>query len=88
MIASKDYDKTGPANTYEHINEVLTQIVQKHSDYGIALNNISVVSTNYKLIRLLGTAIHTEPDDVSGIRFTRNAIDNHYIEDAYIYRIA
>ncbi|GAB3790493.1 hypothetical protein [Virgibacillus kimchii] len=88
MIASKDYDTTGPAKAYEHINKVLKEIEQKNSDYGIALDNISVVRTNDKLIKLLETTIQTGPEEVSGIRFSRNAINNHYIEDAYIYRVA
>jgi hypothetical protein len=88
MIASKDYDTTGPAKAYEHINTVLTEIKEQHHDFGIALDNISFRRTTDRLIKLLGTAVHTDPNGVDGIRFSRNAINNLYIEDAYIYRIA
>lgn len=88
LLASKSFDNTGPMKAYEHINEVLTSINEQNDAFDISLANISFVRTNDPLIKRLGTAIQTDPTSLTGIRFSRNAIDNYYIEDAYIYRIA
>ncbi|SHG06523.1 hypothetical protein [Ornithinibacillus halophilus] len=88
IIASKSYDHTGPAKAYRSINDVLMELRQNNQDYNIDLSNIVFVRTNDRLIEILSTTIHTGPDKVAGIRFSRNAIENYYIEDAYIYRIA
>jgi hypothetical protein len=45
-----------------------------------------VADMNAPLIALLKAAISTGKG-VGGIRFSRNTINGHYIEDAYIYRL-
>jgi hypothetical protein len=52
----------------------------------LSLQNISLVSPNDDLVKLLKAAIKTGPG-VSNIRFTGNVINNVFIEDAYIYRV-
>ncbi|NIV68021.1 hypothetical protein GWN43_04130 [Candidatus Bathyarchaeota archaeon] len=50
------------------------------------MRQISVISTEHDLVKLLRAAIHTGPG-ISGIRFTGNVINGVFIDDAYIYRM-
>lgn len=76
-------DRIGPQAAYEKMQSQLQKLDPK---YNLALQNISIVSPKENLIMLLKKVIHTEPES-SGIRFTRNTINNVFIEDAYIYRM-
>lgn len=83
VVASPLVERKGPKEAYAFVQTVLAQLLPPS---GISLEEISVVSPEYDLIRLLKTAIQTGPG-ISGIRFTRNTINNTFIEDAYIYRM-
>jgi hypothetical protein len=83
LIASPFVEKNGPKKAYSFIQAVLAQLSPPS---GISLKDISVLSPKHHLISLLRIAIRTGPG-ISGIRFTRNVINNTLIEDAYIYRI-
>ena len=83
LIASPFVEENGPRKSYGFIRSVLTR---PSPPSGISLKNVSVLSPNNQLIKLLKTTIHTGLD-IAGIRFTRNVINNTLIEDAYIYRI-
>lgn len=83
LIASPFVEKNGPKKAYSFIQSVLAQLSPSSE---IPLKDISVLSPKDQLISLLRTAIRTGPG-ISGIRFTRNVINNRLIEDAYIYRI-
>ena len=83
VVASPLVERKGPKEAYAFVQEVLAQLLPPS---GISLEEISVVSPEYDLIRLLKVAIQTGPG-ISGIRFTRNTINNTFIEDAYIYRM-
>ena len=82
IIASPIVDDEGPLEAYRTIQRVLGEL-----DYGeLSLNDISVVSPTHDLVSLLRIAFHTG-NGISGIRFTRNRINDQFIEDAYIYRV-
>lgn len=83
MVASPVIDEKGPRESYAIIQETLERLSPPSE---ISLKQISVISPSHDLVRLLRVAIHTGPG-VSGIRFTRNTINNVFIEDAYIYRM-
>jgi hypothetical protein len=83
IVASPLVEKKGPKGAYALIQAVLAQLSPPSK---ISLSEISVVSLEQDLIRLLKMAIQTGPD-ISGIRFTRNTVNNTFIEDAYIYRM-
>lgn len=83
VVASPLVERKGPKEAYAFVQAVLAQLLPPS---GISLEDISVVSPEYDLIRLLKVAIQTGPG-ISGIRFTRNTINNTFIEDAYIYRM-
>lgn len=83
MVASPVIDEQGPRKSYAFIQKTLAGLSRPSE---IQLKQISVLSPSHDLVRLLKVAIRTTPG-VSGIRFTRNTINNVFIEDAYIYRM-
>ena len=86
-FASPAVDEKGPKDAYETVQSQLPELKEElEQDYELSLQNISVVSPNDDLVKLLRTAVKTGPG-VSHIRFARNVINNMFIEDAYIYRV-
>jgi hypothetical protein len=81
IIASPEVGLQGPRNAYIHIGKALQEL---HTGE-ISLHDISVRSPDDKLVKIFASAVSTGPE-MSGIRFSRNAIDGRYIEDAFIYR--
>ena len=87
IFASPAVDKKGPKEAYEKVQSQLPKLKEEfEQDYELSLQNISLVSPNDDLVKLLKAAIKTGPE-VSNIRFTGNVINNVFIEDAYIYRV-
>jgi hypothetical protein len=83
ILASPTVDAEGPKKAYEKVQSQLQGLDQ---GYELSLQNISLVSPNDNLIKVLKSAIKTGKK-ISHIRFTRNVINNVFIEDAYIYRL-
>lgn len=83
LVASPYVDENGPKKAYNFIQKELAKLSPASE---ISLKDISVLSPKDDLISLLRIAIRTGPG-ISGIRFTRNVINNRLIEDAYIYRM-
>jgi hypothetical protein len=83
MIASPLVDQRGPLEAYRMIQKVLADLGLED----LRLSDISAVSPDHDLIKLLRVALQTGKG-ISGIRFTRNRINDQFIEDAYIYRLA
>jgi hypothetical protein len=83
MLASPAVAVDGPREVYARIQEVIRKSASESS---VPLHDISVVDSKDPLVRLLKTAVQTGPA-ISGIRFSRNTINGHFIEDAYIYRM-
>jgi len=81
VVASPEVYEHGPRQAYTRVQSILAR-----SSLAISLRDVSLVSPQHDLIRLLSRAIRTGPG-ISGIRFTANTIDNVFIEDAYIYRL-
>lgn len=84
LIASPSMEKDGPKYAY---NCIKTTIIKLLPPIDISLQNISVISPNDRLIKLLKAVINTGPG-IQGIRFTSNVVNNVFIEDAFIYRLA
>ena len=80
ILALKQVDELGPRETYKRIQRVLD------AEPSLSLRNVSVVSPDDDTIQLLRRAIRTS-GGISSIRFTGNAIDGIFIEDALIYRL-
>ena len=83
ILASPAVDTRGPKEAYEQVQSQLQQSDQGHE---LSLQNISLVSPNDNLIKLLKSAVRTGKA-IANIRFTRSVINNVFIEDAYIYRL-
>ncbi len=83
IISSPQIKEEGPKNAYKKVQTALKEL---RIDKKIALKDISVVEENHSLIKLIKTAIGNI-HGISEIRFSRNTINGHYIEDALIYRI-
>lgn len=82
IIASPLVDKKGPLEAYRAIQKVLDGLQQEE----LSLSDISAVSPNHDIVKLLRLAMKTS-GGISGIRFTRNRINDQFIEDSYIYRL-
>ena len=83
VIASPLVDSQGPIAVYRRIGDVVRGSLKTAE---LSLSEISVLSPKDPFIKLFKKAIRTGPD-ISGIRFSRNTINNTYVEDAYIYRM-
>lgn len=85
ILASPLVASDGPKKSYETIQDALATI--QAAEGAVSLSDIGVMEPENSLITLLRVAIRTDPT-VGGIRFTRNVINGHFIEDAYIYRMS
>ncbi|MCH7624347.1 MAG: hypothetical protein IIC83_00310 [Chloroflexi bacterium] len=84
MLASPIVTKDGPSKAYQKIQSVMSK---KPEDRKVlALAHISAVEPNKPIVALLRKAVKTG-DGISGVRFSRNAVNGQYIEDSYIYRM-
>jgi len=84
VIASPAVKDEGPKRVYQKIQSVLSQ--GPDDAYKVTLSDISVVENTDPLITLFRTAVKTGMG-ISGLRFSRNTINGHFIEDAYLYRV-
>ena len=82
ILATPEVAKNGPRSTYKKLQQLLEKVGAK-----IPLSDITVMDPQEQLIKSFRSAISTGPG-VKGIRFSGNAIDRVFIEDAYIYRVA
>ena len=82
VIATPQLHSTGPRKIYKAL-----QLIISRMETPIQLGSVALVDAKDPLIKLLSTAVNTGTG-VSGIRFSGNTINGHFIEDAYIYRIA
>jgi hypothetical protein len=85
LFASPDVGAKGPRDVYEKIQHAINQLGEKAS--AVPLSVVGLLDANDDLVRLLRVAIRTGPG-VSRIRFSKNVINGHFIDDALIYRAA
>ncbi|MBI3953610.1 MAG: hypothetical protein HY330_03770 [Chloroflexi bacterium] len=83
VLASPDVAKRGPKGAYQQVQAILSKIPEGPS---IALQDIAVVEPGDALIRLLRVVISTG-GRISGVRLSKNVINGHFIDDAYVYLI-
>lgn len=82
QFASPDVSTRGPREVYEKIRLAIEQLGGKAA---VPLSIVGVLDANDDLVRLLKVAIRTGPE-LGRIRFSRNVINGHFIDDALIYR--
>ena len=84
VIASPAVKNEGPKRVYQKIQSVLSQAPDDVDK--VTLSDISVVENTDPLVTLLRNAVKTGKG-ISGLRFSKNTINGHFIEDAYLYRV-
>jgi hypothetical protein len=84
IVASPAVRQDGPKKVYQQIQTILSKMSDQ--TWKIPLHDISVVEDNDPLIASLRTSMGTK-DGISGRRFSRDTINGHFIEDAYIYKM-
>ena len=84
ILASSIVTKEGPKKAYQKIQSVMSKMPEDRKV--ISLANISAVGPDKPIVALLRNAVKTD-NGISGVRFTRNAVNGQYIEDSYIYRM-
>jgi hypothetical protein len=84
IIVSPEVRTLGPRKVYQKVQSVLSKASMKQ--YPVALKDISVAGDDDPIISLLRIAIRTN-GGIAGIRFSKNTINGHFVEDAFIYRM-
>jgi len=82
IVASPKLESEGPKQSYEAISNAVSTL----REYFGGLEFISVVTPKNDVVRTLALALNTGTT-IAGIRFSKNMIDGHYIDDAYVYRV-
>jgi hypothetical protein len=85
LFASPALSTAGPREVYKTVEEARRVLGDKAA--AVPLSVIGLVDANYELVQLLRDAIQTGAG-VSRIRFSKNVVNGHFIEDALIYRMA
>lgn len=75
-------DTLGPREAYKKVQSALA----KTKPSVLSLDDIGIADPKMQLFVLMRRVIATG-SAIAGIRFTRNVIDGHMIEDAYVYRL-
>jgi hypothetical protein len=84
MIVSLPQD---PGLRQQEAYRRLADVLEAHGLSAVlSVDDIALARPDDQMLTLLRRAISTGPG-ISGIRFTRNTINNVLIEDAYIYRL-
>ncbi len=86
MFASPEVSTKGPRNVYGQILRAIGELGPKGAD--VPLSITAVLDADADLVRLLKTAIRTVGPALGRVRFSKNVIKGHFIEDALIYRAA
>ena len=85
VFASPDVAAKGPREVYDRIRQAIDQLKDKAG--AAPLSAIALMDADADLVRLLRIAL-TTGSGINRIRFSKNAIKGHFIDDALIYRVA
>jgi len=83
ILSSPLVGKEGPRRFYQRVVDFNNKTTQ---EYCISLHDISVNNIDNQLVQLIQSALQTDDKEVSAIRFSKNAINGTFIEDALVYR--
>lgn len=84
-FASQEAGTKGPRTVYEKIRLAVDELGVRAA--AVPLSIVGVLDADADPVRLLKIAVRTGPG-VSRIRFSKNVINGHFIDDALIYRVA
>jgi hypothetical protein len=85
LFASTEVSTKGPRDVYEKIQGAIRSLGDKAS--AAPLSVIGVVDADNPPVSLLWMALQTG-SGISRIRFSKNMINGHFVDDALIYRVA
>jgi hypothetical protein len=85
LFASPKLSATGPREVYKQIEEARKALGAQAER--VPLSVIGLMDTNHQLVQLLQSLLHVGPG-VSRVRFSKNVLNGHFIDDALIYRSA
>jgi hypothetical protein len=85
VLAEVRVGTDGPKEVYRRIQRILGKSREQFS--ALSLDDVTLATPDAQLVNVLRMALRTSPN-ISGIRFSNNAINGTVIEDAYIYRLA
>jgi len=84
VVASPEVDEFGPREVYGKIRSAISQLPEEQRD--VFFINISAVGADDQLVAALLSQAKAGYD-LSGKRLKNTAINGHYIDDVYIYRV-
>lgn len=85
IVASPETRIEGPRAMYRKIQTAIKKMPAGTPIVGVS--DITVVDEKWPLFDVLRRTVSTGNSGVAGVRFTRNVINGHMIDDAYIYRL-
>ncbi len=80
-----EVDRTGPRKVYKQVRSLLSRNRKLVPD--IDLKDVSVVSPKSGLVAGLRVSLGIRRG-TSGVRVSRDTVNGHYIEDAFVYRLS
>jgi hypothetical protein len=80
VLSSPDVQMRGSRPGYETVRQILI----RGEVSGLSLGDITILPPRKEIVKLISRAVSVNGG--GGVRYSRNAIDGHYIEDAFIYR--
>lgn len=84
LLELPDVSIRGPREAYTAVQAALAALAPEGQE--LALEDIGVVPIGHPLVNALRTALRTGPA-IGRVRFSRNVIGGHFIDDALIYRV-
>lgn len=84
FFASPEAETSGPRQVYGKIRDALAQLGKYSAS--VPFSSVGLLDTDADLIRLLRMTVNTG-GTINRIRFSKNVINGHYIDDALIYRM-
>lgn len=81
LLASSCVNEQGPRESYEHVSEALRALHEP-----VPLESVRVVSSEDPFVRAFRSAFRAGRRS-EGRRVFRSAIDGHFVDDAYIYKV-
>jgi hypothetical protein len=84
LLAIPGVSKEGPKKIYKEVQTALMHLQDEFPT--LTLSDIAITTPDNSLLETLRLVVRTARE-ISGIRFSRNTINQTYIEDSYIYRL-
>jgi len=85
LFATSEATNEGPLSVYGKIRSALGRLGTMARE--VPLSVVRVLEPEEELVRVLNEALSTGPG-IHRIRFSKNVLDGHFIDDALVYRAA